>query len=595
MRGPAVHAARAPRPRVLRFLLAGLLLLSLGAGRGLRAEDGARLSVDRELRLRGQTQFSTRQLRRRLGAGTAMDTSRWRVKLDSLALAYAERGHPLLSVEVAELESGPDGLRLSAIELDEGPRLVFGTVSVSDRDGLLLPDIARDLPPGRTATAVSLAEGLDAWLRRLEDEGRPLSRLALRDLQLWPVEGRPDELRLDLFYDLDSAAEWRPVEIRFEGLEQARPLTVSRLARLESGRLHDPRRMKEARRRLLASGWFQEVDGPLLARGPDGPALLLRLKEAPSTRFDGLAGLLPAQGDESHGRISFHLQLDFDDLLGTGRELHLLASRLDGLSQTLKVGYREPFLLGLPLGAGLQLEQRLQDTSWVELGFEASLDWEPWPGLVLGGGLGYKEIGPDSLNGRVLRGVDRSASRLARLTVAVDRRDDPRNPRLGWSAEAGALRQKRRTLEYRGLPPLGGSATLLRRTAALKLWWPLGGRWVLHSGLSAGQLGEGAPDEERIALGGSRGPRGLREDELRVDEHGLLQLELRYLLGPAARAALFGDWLRYRRDDVAGSRHGLGAALVLPVKTGQVELQYAVADGRPWREGLVHVRLITRF
>lgn len=597
-------AAKTPPPRRpvgralalwLSLLLALPVVAASGEGGAAPTLTGSLVHVDGQLECSGQRIFSTRRLRARLGAGGTVDTASWRGKLDSLALAYAERGHPLLAVEVLELAPDRDGPRLLALRLDEGPRLVFGEIRVRGHEGLLLPDPARDLPPGRTATAASLAEGLDAWLRRLEAEGRPLSRLRLRDVEVWPDENDPGLLRLDLDYDLDRTGEWRPLEIRLEGLRTARPEAVRRLARLEAGQLHDPRRLKEARRRLLASGWFEQVEGPLLAQGAQGPALLLRLEEAPSYRFDALAGLLPPRGDETTGRLSFHLQLDFDNLLGTGRELHLLASRPDGISQRLDVGYREPFLFGWPLGASAELEQRLQDSSWVELGVSGGLDWEPLPGLLLGAGAGLRELNPDSLNGWVARGVERSVSRLTRLSLSFDGRDDPRNPRQGWSATLGSEWQNRRPQPYRGLPPLSVARTLLRRRAELKLWWPLSSRWVLHPALKVGQVSAGAPVEERLTLGGGAGPRGLREDEIRAEDYGLFQLELRYLLGPAARVALFGDWARFGADGTRGSRRGLGAGLVLPTRLGQVELQYAVADDRTWEEGLIHVRLIARF
>jgi translocation and assembly module TamA len=575
------------------LLLAVALLLSAG---GAAAQDRMPLVVDEQLSLEGHSQFSTRQLRRRLGAGTRTDSLGWRLRLDSLALEYAERGFPLLAVELRDLqleEGAPP--RIRALRLDEGPRLVIGRVGVYEAGGLELPEIARDLPPGRMASSSRLAEGLDAWLRRLEAEGRPLSRLQLRELRIRAEDGDSDQVQLDLDFDLVETGIWRPAEIRIEGLVQVRPATVRRLARLEVGQDYDPRRLQEARRRLLASGWFRSLEGPRLARGPAGPALLLRVEEAPAFRFDGLAGLLPPTGDESTGRLSFHLQLDLDNLLGTGRELHLLASRPDGISQTLQLGYREPFLLGWPLGAGARIEQRLQDTSWVELSLEASLDWEPLPGLLLEASGGLRELLPDSLGGWVARGVDPSRSRLAGLEARVDRRDDPRNPRLGWEAGMGVERQRREPRSFRGLPPRRPAATLERQTAMIRGWWPLSRHWVLHPGLSAGRLTPGAPPEERLPLGGSRGPRGTREDEIRADEFGLFQLELRYLLGPAARAALFGDWLRWRQDGQTLSRRGLGAALVLPVRHGQVELQYALGAGRAWDEGLVHVRLITRF
>jgi outer membrane protein assembly factor BamA len=295
--------------------------------------------------------------------------------------------------------------------------------------------------------------------------------------------------------------------------------------------------------------------------------------------------------------LAYHLDLTLANLAGSGRELHVLASRPEGWSQELRLSYREPFLFSWPLDAGLDVRQRVQDSTWVELEVGVDTGWEPLPGWRVELGVSLQDLAPDSLNGYWLAGVDASQARRARLTLKADQRDDPRNPRRGWKALLEESWIQRDLSPLLGLPPRGRDLDLRRQTLQAWSWLPLGHNQVLATGAGAGRFQGQAPGlEDEFRLGGQDGPRGWREQSIRARQWGLGQLEWRYLLGPAARTALFWDWLLWR--DAAGVTHrgqGRGGALVLPVRQGQLDLQYALQPGQRWREGLLHVRVVTRF
>jgi outer membrane protein assembly factor BamA len=582
-------ARRVHIPRLLALLL-------LAA----QAAAGDSLAVPAELRLEGQRQTSTLRLRRLLGAGETLEAGAWRARLDSLARLYEELGHPFLEAR-AQVDSSAQPPRLLLLELDEGPRLVMGRLELDPpRSGL--PDPARDLPPGSTLTTARLEEGLRAWLGRLAAQGRPLAVLHLKELALAPMpeERGQARLALDLRAALADADTVRPgrLVVLDEGLTRQR--TFERLARLAPGRPYDPRRAEDARRRLLATGWFSRLEGPLLCATPQGPAWLLRAGELPAYRFDGLLAWLPGQGG-AEGRLAYHASLELANLMGTGRELRVLASRPEGLSQELKVAYREPFVAGWPLDAGVHVRQRVQDSSWVELEAGLELGWEPRPGLRLRLGALSRELAPDSLNGYWRAGVDASRAGELVLGLEIDQRDDPRNPRRGWRAGLEEALLRRRLSSLHGLPPRGKDLALRRQVFQAGLWLPLPGLQVCYGAAGAGRLsgrggGQVPGREDLFLLGGAAGPRGSRDESIRVREWALGTLEWRLLLGPVSRVALFWDALSWR--DTALVTHlsqGRGAALVLPVRQGQLELQYALAPGLRWREGLLHVRMVTRF
>lgn len=595
MRGRASQRAGARRGA---WWLALWLVLGLAAARA--AETLPELEPDSvwvaaELPLRGQRQLSTLRVRRLLGSGLLSRQELGR-RLDSLATLYAEQGLPLAELRPLGHKEGRL-FRLDSLLIQEGPRLVMGRLEL-DPPLAGAPDPAQDLPPDRLLDQGRLVEGLRAWLARLDAQGRPLSTLIVDEFSLRPVVGHEPGERLALYLrghvvDADTVRPGRLVVLE-AGL--TRRETYERLARLPEGGAWDPRRVADARRRLLATGWFASLEGPALGRTPQGLAWWVLGKELPAYRFDGLLGWLPGRQGES-GRLAYHLDLTLANLAGTGRELHVLASRPEGWSQELKLDYREPFVFRWPLDAGLHLRQRVQDSTWVELELGLETGWEPLPGWRLELGVGLQELAPDSLNGYLLAGVDASQARRVGLILKADQRDDPRNPRRGWQARLEESWIGRELSSLQGLPPRGRDTRLRRQRMQGWAWLPLGRSQVLAVSAGAGRFHGQAPGvEDEFRLGGQEGPRGWREESIRTREWGLGQLEWRFLLGPAARTALFWDGLFWSDSAGAGQvAQGRGVALVLPVRQGQLDLQYALQPGVRWREGLLHVRVVTRF
>ncbi|MCA9782085.1 MAG: BamA/TamA family outer membrane protein [Candidatus Delongbacteria bacterium] len=552
------------------------------------------LVIARELQVEGNQQFSVDVLRQVLGAGQTVSQRHWQASLDSLARLYADAGFPQLSLRAP----GALGGTVERVRLEEGPVLVLGRVTLSPDS---LPDLAglRLLQPGRPLRAGVLDDAFLTILEELESDGRALATLEIRQAAFFP---RDDRLELDLDLVLGRLETIRPRAVRFVGLSNSLPLTLERLGRLRSGEVWSPKRNRQARLRLQRSGWFSSVTGPRLARGPEGHLLLVEVEELPSYHFEGLVGLLPGRENES-SRVSFLLALDLENLLGTGRRLNLKAARPDGVSQELLFRYREPFVFGLPLGLGGQVIQQIQDSTWLSRSGSLEADWELVPGLEGGASLALREILPDSLNGWVTLGMDHSSAVVAGGWLEADFRDDALNPTRGWRAGLRTESVSRKALTFRGLAARGEDEVFWRQQSDFQFYLrPPGGssglgRLVFSLRLAAGRLSRADLQlEERFALGGAAGPRGYRENQFRASTWGLGQGELRWRLGRASRTYLFWDWARMEAGtDPAFTRQGKGAGIRLPIPQGVLAVEYALGEGLGLREGLIHVKLSSRF
>ena len=550
------------------------------------------LAVDKELEIHGHHLFSTASLRRMLHAGEQQSLAQWASRVDSLSFAYAREARPFLELAM-DVDSTGRIPFLKALAVAEGPQLVMGRIQVEGLDKSM-PDPSRDLPPHVVLRQGVVEERLLQWLERLDLEGLGLVRVQLTDFTLVPED--KDRLALDLVLGIQQGETLHPASLVAQGNVLTRVRTLELLTGLKDKAVWNPAKVAEARRRLLATGWFRTVEGPGLCRTPQGLHWHVRVEEAPAYRFDGLAAWLP--NGQGEGRWGYHLDLQLANLMGTGRELSVLASRPEGWSQDLRVHYREPFLGGWPLAADLGVRQRVQDSTWVEQRLSGGLRWQVGQGLSLGLVAERAVFAPDSLNGYLLAGMDASRLWELRAELELDRRDDVRNPRQGWQLALQDARMGRSYQALGSLPARQQDLDLRRQLLRTSLFLPVGRAQVLHVAMGGGRVaGDRKPgQEDLVAMGGSLGPRGTREESLRVREWALLQGEWRLLLGPASRVALFWDVMQWQdRDLLRHGNQGRGAALVLPVRQGQLEVQYALPLGARWREGLLHVRLVTRF
>ena len=93
--------------------------------------------------------------------------------------------------------------------------------------------------------------------------------------------------------------------------------------------------------------------------------LLLRVEEGKTNTFDGIVGYAPGVNPGESGYLTGMVTVGMRNLFGTGRKMNLRWQKEDRNSQDLSVGYVEPWLFGWPVNAGVEFEQRRQDSTYV--------------------------------------------------------------------------------------------------------------------------------------------------------------------------------------------------------------------------------------
>ncbi|HBC45530.1 MAG TPA: hypothetical protein DCZ43_00645, partial [candidate division Zixibacteria bacterium] len=197
----------------------------------------------------------------------------------------------------------------------------------------------------------------------------------------------------------------RVAEVRYRGLKRTRPRTLDRQLIFKPGEYYSESKVKDSERLLDQMPYLRIASSFEIESLGDGDScrVIYNVRELPSTRFDGAGGVSSIKGKSSFvGR----LDLEFGDILGTGRAFGLFWNKKDRFSSEISLNYLEPYLLGSPIDLSLEAHQIDHDSLYIENG--ASL------GLVhqFGGGL----------SGSLTLTIGRTVPEKESLVVASDSR-----------------------------------------------------------------------------------------------------------------------------------------------------------------------------
>ncbi|MEM6327082.1 MAG: BamA/TamA family outer membrane protein [Bacteroidota bacterium] len=535
---------------------------------------------------------------------------RWAVRSGSDALAEVTAdsteaaGAALAALEALGYRyARVDSIGAGTVHVTPGPRVVFGRVEV----------VSDSLPADRYRAVLGTREGepavsavLTADLARLGDlargEGFANPRLAVEPGGLegdtLPVVFRVREgrrLLLDRVVLRGASRTSDAFAIRASGLTVGVPLVGFEAARV--------------RQSLLDSGAFASVGAPEVVLGADGALVVeVLVEEGPPGAVDAVLGYLPPTAGRS-GEVVGTARVDLASPFGGGRTLAFALDRSPGLASRLSASVADPFVLGLPVRAGLGFEGEGRDSTFSRQRVEAEAGIRLGPGLTLAVTGSREGVQPGRAGARTGEGgvprVRRSSAWFGGLVLRYTSVDSRLAPRRGLRLVAGAEQG------IRSRDPLDAIAAPTRLAqqrldASARVFVPVTGRLVAVAGADArvllterGETTEAVryDEGELFRFGGAASLRGYDEDAFVGNAVGRALAELRAGLGGAAFAFAFVDVGVVRRpalaSDPAETRTlpGYGAGAQLETGAGLVALTYALNPDLPAARGKVHLRL----
>jgi len=495
----------------------------------------------------------------------------------------AAQGYPLASLDSAVLGE-KEGRLAVHLYYAPGPGPGSLRVELEFADSLRIPKELRSLNDAGGLNLRRVAENLRRLEERLLNSGHPYYLVCLDSLRL---EGQALRLRVRL----DEGPQVILASVSFPDVRQTRPSTLARYFGVRTG---DPFRLRDVERglqNLRRLPYVQGVDKWQLALdGEKRGHLRVWLKERSVNQFEGVAGYMPERSGPG-GYVVGLLDLRLGNLFGTGRMLGVHWDRKDRWSQEASFSYTEPFLGPAPVGAQVEVRQRVQDSTYVLRGFGMRLVFsgsQPWQVAA--------ELGRETVfSPRGQTAASRSRSWTLGAGLLVDQRDDPQTPRKGFVYRTG-IRLLQRT--YEGLSPSNDREVSMD----VETYVPLAESQVTAVQLHLRSLRSAKseiPVSELFRLGGASSLRGYWEDQFVGADVLWSNLEYRYILGERSWAFAFVDVGYVGRRPVGSPlwRTGYGMGVRLPPVSGlgQFGIELGLGTGENISEAKVHVRLITAF
>lgn len=438
----------------------------------------------------------------------------------------------------------------------------------------------------------------------LENNGYPLSRIETKGFTIDSLSETRREV--ELFLKIHTGPLVQLSGLKIPAGSHINPRYLERIFRFHKGEIYDGRRIQRYYKQLQREDFIKSASAPQIIMDDDSSFYLsLDFEEASTTSLDGVVGYVPPPVNNrgANGYFTGQLNLGLRNVFGTGRRLDVFWQKPDRFSDNFRVKYREPFVLGLPFHAGVEMHRLVRDTTYLDWEYAASAEVplnENLDGIVK---LYQRQVYPDSLASVRLR-LPRTRALHTEMGLRWDTRDNLRNPRTGLFMSVLFDYGTQRNVGPAFLlteDSLVARSEVTKITSQLALFLEFWNKQVLAFNLNIvliGYQGQPVRPPDMFWFGGATTIRGYREQQFFGEKVGWLNTEYRFLLGPQSRFFVFVDWGYYSHNLPEYKEEyltGYGLGIRFPGPLGALQVDYGLARGAPFREGKIHFRLINEF
>lgn len=468
---------------------------------------------------------------------------------------------------------------------------------------------------------VQLERLLKQVLSTYENNGYPFAQIRLDSLE---INGSQVEAALHL--NKLELINFDTITIKGEGVKIEKGYLYNYLG-IKPGKPYDESAVRKMSKRIRELPFLEETQTPEVIFINDKARIVLHLRNRKASQFDFLIGFLP--NNEVTGRllITGEANVYLENPFGTGKVIKLNWQKLQDATQNLEVGFEYPYVLGLPLGANLEMELYKRDTQYLDIQYTIGVRY-----LLEG-----KNYFEGFYNGQAtnLIKVDTNLVKSNRaLPPNVDVRNSfygakyhfenlnyRINPVNGWlfeiSGAAGTKKVKKNISITQLTDPENPGETLeslydslsknrlqLKASYILEKYWPIGTRSTIKTATRGAAIyGENLFISELFRIGGTKILRGFDEEDIFTSLYNVLTLEYRFLLSVNSYFSLFfdGAYVEQRLKDSFRSDFpfGFGAGLSFETGIGLFNVSYAIGRQQQnkidFRSAKIHFGYINYF
>mgnify|MGYP001619925007 CR=1 FL=1 len=526
-------------------------------------------------------------------------TAAFQQDLKRLVAWYGEEGFLEASVDSVHSTATQEGLHIN-VALSEGKQAVVGPVSfegnrVFTHDEL---EAAIETRTGAPFSFVRIESDIQNLLKRYEDSGFSFAKIAVKDIVL----ERGEETRALITLTIDEGRQVLVSEVRVEGNKSTRDFVIVREARLKENDIFRGDMARRVQRRLERLQLFASVSEPELYLTEDGRGgLLVRVTEGNPNSFDGIVGYSPSQRQGEDGFFNGLIDVQFRNILGTGRKLSTRWYRENRISQEIELHYFEPWVASAPVNLGAGFFQRKQDSTYVRTSLDVHTEFMFNEELSMGLSAQQTDVTPTEGFGRSI--VPETKNLSFGFSVEYDSRDNPAAPTGGVFYRTDYQVGTKRIVSAvsTGLPERQSTRRVSLDLHAYATFVP---GQVLSSEVHLRDFRSDRVDlADMFRLGGAKTLRGYREGQFLGSTIAWTNLEYRFLTGPRSFFYGFVDagYFVVPDNPAAGlqsseaRRIGYGVGLRLESALGVIGVNLGFGEGDTFTTAKLHVRLINDF
>jgi outer membrane protein insertion porin family len=496
------------------------------------------------------------------------------------------------------------------VTIREGKRLRIGDFSLIGNELFSQSKILRELGlrKGQFFTRTALEQGIGRIQLLYSEHGYPKVEIEPTIINLSAETGS-----MNFVLHIREGAKVRIEKIKVSGLQKTKTHVVLREIPIKANDHFDQRKIRQSYHRLRNLGYFYHIQPNLLEAGATEDTINFHAKvtEARTGRLIGVLGYAPpVEGSDSVPQLTGVVEVRETNFIGTGRDVHFYWK--SGLLKALRLGYKEPWVLGKPITLGVgysQLKQRspINDSESEEQAASISGNTKFGRFYESEVTLGYKRIRfggiasplpdttlPDTLSPTLNTfqnntpvPIQSGTKYSVTLRLTRDSRDYFLNPRHG-RRDSVAVELSRSDFKLRKV--------WLDLQQYFQTWENQIIAIELHG---AAAWGINIPPTELFYLGGATTLRGYDEDWFSGPRRVHANLEYRFLMGRNSQIFTFADLGSVTfidRPSVFDKlRIGYGFGARLESKGGIIQLDYGLAAGDSALRGKIHVKLGAAF
>jgi outer membrane protein assembly factor BamA len=341
--------------------------------------------------------------------------------------------------------------------------------------------------------------------------------------------------------------------------------------------------VREASYRLEQVPYLQLSRPPEIGFHPGKASVYLYPQKKGANRFDGWVGLSPDL--RAGGKVAFSgaLSLDLYNILSQGESWRFNWHRSQDASQQLNLAAHLPYLAGLPVGLQGKFELYRQDTSYLNLSWDAGIPYHFSPLNQVNVFVRHRE------SNVIVPSADTKTSNrqpfssfLSGLAWEFNRLDNPVNPYRGL-----LLKMEAST----GRKSIPDSLTVLQSEFLADVSWfrPISRNLtcalILQSAL---RKSPESFENEQYRVGGLNLMRGFDENVFYADAYAVTSVELRYLLDRSSHILVLADFgfLRTTENGSAVLKTPSGFGIGGQVRTGSGIIRIIFALGKQSQQPL---------